>query len=164
VNTGGAVDGVSMSANGQIIYGAISGQVVGYNSTTGAQVFTSLLSAGNSPDGTGVIGGSGPLAGYIISNDNDGTVWLINPTTGIGTEIASGGTRGDYVGLDGNNGSLFLTQTNEIFTLGCGAGCGFVGVSGVPEPSTWAMLILGFAGVGFMSYRRRSQAMPMLAA
>lgn len=24
----------------------------------------------------------------------------------------------------------------------------------VPEPSTWAMLILGFAGVGFMSYRR----------
>lgn len=32
-------------------------------------------------------------------------------------------------------------------------------VSGVPEPSTWAMMILGFAGVGFMAYRRRSQAM-----
>ncbi|MBA2401019.1 MAG: PEPxxWA-CTERM sorting domain-containing protein [Bradyrhizobium sp.] len=27
----------------------------------------------------------------------------------------------------------------------------------VPEPSTWAMMILGFAGVGFMAYRRRSQ-------
>jgi hypothetical protein len=26
----------------------------------------------------------------------------------------------------------------------------------VPEPSTWAMMILGFAGVGFMAYRRRS--------
>jgi hypothetical protein len=26
--------------------------------------------------------------------------------------------------------------------------------SGVPEPSTWAMLFLGFAGVGFMAYRR----------
>ena len=24
----------------------------------------------------------------------------------------------------------------------------------VPEPSTWAMMILGFAGVGFMAYRR----------
>jgi hypothetical protein len=24
-----------------------------------------------------------------------------------------------------------------------------------PEPSTWAMMILGFAGVGFMAYRRR---------
>jgi hypothetical protein len=27
----------------------------------------------------------------------------------------------------------------------------------VPEPSTWAMMILGFAGVGFMAYRRKSQ-------
>jgi PEP-CTERM motif len=29
-------------------------------------------------------------------------------------------------------------------------------ISTVPEPSTWAMMILGFAGVGFMAYRRRS--------
>jgi hypothetical protein len=28
--------------------------------------------------------------------------------------------------------------------------------SAVPEPSTWAMMILGFAGVGFMAYRRRA--------
>jgi hypothetical protein len=27
-------------------------------------------------------------------------------------------------------------------------------VSGVPEPSTWAMLLLGFAGLGFIGYRR----------
>jgi hypothetical protein len=27
----------------------------------------------------------------------------------------------------------------------------------VPEPSTWAMLLLGFAGVGFMAYRRKSK-------
>jgi hypothetical protein len=29
-------------------------------------------------------------------------------------------------------------------------------VAAVPEPSTWAMMILGFAGVGFMAYRYRS--------
>lgn len=29
--------------------------------------------------------------------------------------------------------------------------------SAVPEPSTWAMMILGFVGVGFMAYRRRNQ-------
>jgi hypothetical protein len=29
------------------------------------------------------------------------------------------------------------------------------GVSAVPETSTWAMMILGFAGVGFMAYRRK---------
>ena len=27
----------------------------------------------------------------------------------------------------------------------------------VPEASTWAMMILGFFGVGFMAYRRRAQ-------
>ena len=27
----------------------------------------------------------------------------------------------------------------------------------VPEPATWAMMILGFAGVGFLTYRRRKQ-------
>jgi hypothetical protein len=31
------------------------------------------------------------------------------------------------------------------------------GVNAVPEPSTWAMMILGFASVGFMAYRRRSK-------
>jgi hypothetical protein len=35
-------------------------------------------------------------------------------------------------------------------------------ISAVPEPSTWAMMILGFAGVGFMAYRRKSK--PMLTA
>lgn len=27
----------------------------------------------------------------------------------------------------------------------------------VPEPSTWAMMLLGFAGVGFVAYRRKSK-------
>jgi hypothetical protein len=30
--------------------------------------------------------------------------------------------------------------------------------SSVPEPSTWAMLLLGFAGLGFARYSRRSSA------
>ena len=31
-------------------------------------------------------------------------------------------------------------------------------IRGVPEPSTWAMMILGFAGIGFMAYRRRNKS------
>ena len=31
-------------------------------------------------------------------------------------------------------------------------------IAAVPEPSTWAMMILGFAGVGYMTYRRRKPA------
>jgi hypothetical protein len=30
-------------------------------------------------------------------------------------------------------------------------------VGAVPEPSTWAMMVLGFAGIGFMAYRRKSK-------
>jgi hypothetical protein len=41
-------------------------------------------------------------------------------------------------------------------------GVAFAPVAAVPEPSTWAMMILGFAGIGFMAYRRRSK--PVLTA
>jgi len=33
-----------------------------------------------------------------------------------------------------------------------------VSVAAVPEPSTWAMMLLGFMGVGFLAYRRRAKA------
>ena len=36
-------------------------------------------------------------------------------------------------------------------------------VAAVPEPATWAMMILGFAGVGFMAYRRKSKPALMAA-
>jgi hypothetical protein len=31
----------------------------------------------------------------------------------------------------------------------------------VPEPSTWAMMILGFFGLGWMAYRRRQDCRPI---
>jgi hypothetical protein len=37
-------------------------------------------------------------------------------------------------------------------------------VAAVPEASTWAMMILGFAGVGFMAYRRRKDSTLALTA
>ena len=39
----------------------------------------------------------------------------------------------------------------------------FVAVATVPEPSTWAMMILGFAGIGFLAYRRKSKPALMAA-
>jgi hypothetical protein len=32
-----------------------------------------------------------------------------------------------------------------------------VAAPAVPEPATWAMLLLGFAGIGFVAYRRNSK-------
>jgi choice-of-anchor C domain-containing protein len=37
-----------------------------------------------------------------------------------------------------------------------GAVLGDVSVAPVPEPATWVMMILGFVGIGLMSYRRRT--------
>jgi hypothetical protein len=34
---------------------------------------------------------------------------------------------------------------------------------GVPEPSTWAMMIIGFASVGFAAYRRTRNAVLAVA-
>jgi hypothetical protein len=36
-------------------------------------------------------------------------------------------------------------------------------VAAVPESSTWAMMLLGFAGVDFMAYRRKSKPTLMAA-
>lgn len=33
-------------------------------------------------------------------------------------------------------------------------------IAAVPEPSTWAMLLIGFAGVGFAAYRKRRTWLP----
>ena len=35
-------------------------------------------------------------------------------------------------------------------------------IGAVPEPSTWAMMLLGFAGISFMAYRRKSKP-PLMA-
>jgi hypothetical protein len=35
-------------------------------------------------------------------------------------------------------------------------------VTAVPEPSTWSLIILGFFGVGFLAYRRRSPAFRLM--
>jgi hypothetical protein len=41
---------------------------------------------------------------------------------------------------------------------------GDVSVAAVPEPATWAMMILGFLAVGFVAYRRKSNLMDMRIA
>jgi PEP-CTERM motif len=144
------VDGVSVSADGSIVYGATGGHVLGWN-YSGTQVFDS--GALGSPDGTGVIQGANLFSGQIVSNDNDGNVFLLNPTTHVNTLIATGGSRGDYVGLDGNNGTLFLTQTDSVYRLGCGPSCFFT--PPIPEPETYALMLAGLACLGVIGRRRR---------
>ena len=68
----------------------------------------------------------------------------------------------DFLSVDYNQGGAFLDYVHLTATL-TGFQISGPSVGAVPEPSTWAMMILGFAGVGFMAYRRKSKPALMAA-
>jgi hypothetical protein len=42
-------------------------------------------------------------------------------------------------------------------------GSASLNVGAIPEPSTWAMMILGFIGLGYIAYRRKKSGAPFLS-
>jgi hypothetical protein len=72
----------------------------------------------------------------------------------------------DVFDFDGDGmGSLFVSgsvsvtnMTVSTFDIIVILPAGFTIAAPVPEPSTWAMLLIGFAGVGFVTYRGRRSA------
>ena len=64
-----------------------------------------------------------------------------------------------------STGALFAADLLNVATGNTGAVAGGPGtiIPQVPEPSTWAMMILGFAGIGFMAYRRKNKGALRLA-
>ena len=94
--------------------------------------------------------GTGLSGDYILGVDN--------PLYALRLDFAPGWdalASGQPVTVDAPSIAVFLTGNN----LGETAGMQFEGTftAAVPEPSTWAMMILGFAGLGFMAYRRKSK-------
>jgi hypothetical protein len=57
------------------------------------------------------------------------------------------------LGFMGPNIDLTLSDEFGIFVIG----------GAVPEPSTWAMMLLGFAGLGLVGYRQTRGARPQAA-
>jgi hypothetical protein len=72
-------------------------------------------------------------------------------------ESANGGTASSAAALKAglDSGTAYFNIQTTVFPGG--EIRGFLLASAVPEPSTWAMMILGFAGVGLMAYRRRNR-------
>jgi hypothetical protein len=92
-----------------------------------------------------------------------------DPTTGAFVGTIDGADGNPLVidglwGLTVGNGSAMGGSLNSLyFTAGPnGESDGLFGSLAVPEPSTWAMLLLGFAGLGLVAVRRRRT--PLAAA
>jgi hypothetical protein len=89
------------------------------------------------------------------NNGNQENLWeeetLDFTATGSSTTISLLGNtipNGVFIGLD----TVDLEQISGPVT------------SAVPEPSTWAMMILGFCGLGFMAYRRKQSGSALSVA
>jgi hypothetical protein len=85
--------------------------------------------------------------------------------TSIFTDLASGASYGSVNVGPADNGTvvqIYLDDTAlTALTQAEGSSIAFGGslTTAIPEPSTWAMMLLGFAGIGFMVYRRKSKAL-----
>lgn len=99
---------------------------------------------------TGTLNGSAilPAVGTIGDYYTTGPYFL----DGSGINISNAAGLNVNFFDQSNNGLYRVNVMNQLIT-------GYVtatsSVAAVPEPSTWAMLILGFVGVGFMAYQRK---------
>jgi hypothetical protein len=114
--------------------------------TTGAlDAFTSNLSAAYGP----FVWSNSPFGGLVIG-DNCGPSFC-----GV-----NGGTNSAAFVVGASLADISTPTSLLVFETRSG---GTTLATAVPETSTWAMMILGFAGVGFMAYRRKSKPPLMVA-
>ena len=98
------------------------------------------------------------LAANLTLEDANGNVC---PTRGVGTCGAN-----ETWSL--NNVPITFGVLNSIDVTGLSRGNGSYGgnatfIPAVPEPATWAMLLVGFGAIGFSMRRRRALALPQMA-
>ena len=67
----------------------------------------------------------------------------------------SGG--GIQLDADNNNGITNLRMSSYPYDFNQGLVTGFNDIAAVPEPATWAMMMGGFALIGFSMRRRRTE-------
>ncbi len=112
---------------------------------------------------TAVAGGAGAPSitsyGVVLAAGGFGGGGAAGFTGGGGGGGFSGGGGGAALGGGGGGGSFLpLTLAHQVLLSGVNSGNGYVTIdldgSAVPEPSTWAMMAAGFAGLGLIGLRR----------
>jgi hypothetical protein len=156
--------GTVFDAQGSFTYDDSTNQVLTFGGNITVNDPTATPTALGGPI-TGLVPGSNDVApgfvpptspnpnnGYTYDNTFDGTSF-----TGNGVLFAFGvGNYGEFYDAPGVFLSTYYPDgpaNAALFNPG-DAGT-LVITAGVPEPSTWAMMILGFVGLGFMAYRKK---------
>lgn len=137
-------DNLAISADGRTLYAAGNNHIVGFSTATRTLTYDSGANTVYSADG--IVVGAGAFTGDIFTNTNDGRLVEISLATNAQTLIASGGSRGDALTFDPQNGTLLIDQTDSILRLG--------GTSVVPEPNV--ITCLGLC-TGLLALLRRSR-------
>jgi hypothetical protein len=100
----------------------------------------------------GTIAGGGTVSETITSDPNNILTYGLSSAFQDLTSVSITAEL-PVMGIPISNGAGLTADFDNIVATQYGA------VSAVPEPSTWAMMILGFAGIGFMAYRRKTGAL-----
>ena len=82
---------------------------------------------------------------------------------GTGGRAADGGGGSGYSGGGGGSYLASLFTDTVLTTGGASRGDGSISIDllkAVPEPSTWAMMLAGFAGLGWLAHTRRRKTSP----
>jgi hypothetical protein len=113
----GYLDGLAITDDGSVLYAArkADDHIVGYDTSDLSNIVFDSGPVAGTPDG--LVLGTGPFTGNLYVNTVSGTVVAIDLTTGEQTVLADGGSRGDFAVMDPNDGSLLLTQTDQVFRL-----------------------------------------------
>ena len=116
--------------------------------------------------------GSAYLANILVGTSTTGetitSASLIGPGLAI-SPIFTPFTIGNVTGLGASNINLLAGSTYTFSFNGSGNNDAAVGgnislaLAPVPEPATWGMMLLGFAGIGMAIRRRRQPALAQLA-
>jgi len=91
---------------------------------------------------------------YFVALNVLPSQWDMHWTISYGSPLPGN----SYISGNGVSGTFSTYQFDHDFRFEDTA------IGAVPEPSTWAMMILGFAGVGYMACRRRKPAAALTAA
>ena len=183
VNLSGASTGTLIDADGASFAQTFAGQTVAGTGLTGSPINPLTLAPSGTIEVAFFSPGVSPASNSLLSQPgNSAPLAILLDSLASSITFTAGSADGgnsisvnfyDASGAVTGSTSVVLNSSYSIYTIGIGtfaglsifdnndgAGLRFMNFSyetqtgAVPEPSTWAMIILGFAGLGFMGYRR----------